>query len=160
MDIASFVFTTTPTNDVTMVNKFPGKLAHSFNKLSSRQPTSTYPNWFCVSQVLDVTGIIIKALGQSLSTPHPNVMACRSTFSSLNCLLGSTTQPKAAFCAYHAKSQEPKRQTFGGSFLVTITRNRDSLIGCLTQSSQDFRFERPLCGHVSKYYIMVYLSTP
>ena len=61
MDIGSFVVATTPTNDVTMVNKFPGKLAHSFNKLSSRRPTSTYPIWFCVSQVLDVTGIITKS---------------------------------------------------------------------------------------------------
>ena len=64
MDIASFVFATTSTNYVTMVNKLPGKLAHSFNKLSSRWPTSTYPNWFCVSQVLDVTGIITKGSWQ------------------------------------------------------------------------------------------------
>ena len=39
-------------------------------------------------------------------------------------------------------------------FLVTITRNGDSLIGCLTQNSQDLHFELPLCGHDSKYYIM------
>ena len=64
MDIVSFVSATTPTSDVTMVNKFPGKLAHSFNKLSSRRPTSTYPNWFCVSQVLDVTGVITKGSWQ------------------------------------------------------------------------------------------------
>ena len=89
--------------DVTTVNKFPSKLAHAFNKLSSRWPTSTYPNWFCDSQVLDVTGIITKVLGQSLSTPHSNVMACRSTFSSLKCLLGSTTQPKAAVSCISCK---------------------------------------------------------
>ena len=60
MDIASFVFATTPSNDVTMVNKFPSKLVHSFNKLSLRLPFSTQPNWFCISQVLDMTGIIRK----------------------------------------------------------------------------------------------------
>ena len=95
MDIASFVPSTTPTNDITMVNKFSGKLAHSFDKLSSRLLTSTYPNWFCISQVLDVTGIITKCSWTKLTTPHSNVMACRSKFSSLKCLLGSTTQPKA-----------------------------------------------------------------
>ena len=39
MDIASFVGATTSTHDVTMVHKFPNKLAHSFNKLSFNKAT-------------------------------------------------------------------------------------------------------------------------
>ena len=41
---------------------------------------------------------------------------------------------------------------------MTITTNRDSLMAHLTQSSQDLCFDWPLCGHNSKYYIMVYLE--
>ena len=52
LGIASFVGVTTPTCDVTMVNKFPGKFAHSYNKLSLRRPSSTLPNWLCVPYIV------------------------------------------------------------------------------------------------------------
>ena len=43
--------------------------------------------------------------------------------------------------------KRPKvRQTSGGPFSVINTRNEDSLLGRLTQSSRDLHFERPLCG--------------
>ena len=74
---------------------------------------------------------------------YTNAIACRSTFSSFKCLLGGTT-PK-----------RPKvRQTFDRPFSVINMRNGDSLLGHLTQSSQDLHFERPLCGHGSNYYVM------
>ena len=41
---------------------------------------------------------------------------------------------------------------------MTNSRNRDSLIGSLTQSSQDLHFKQPLCGYEGNYYIMVYLA--
>ena len=58
MDIASFVFATTPTNDVTIVKKFPGKLAHSFNKLLSRRPTSTENLSVLVGRITGVGGYL------------------------------------------------------------------------------------------------------
>ena len=52
-------------------------------------------------------------------------------------------------------SKRPKiRQTFGGLFLVTITRNGDSLINRQMQSSQDLCFEWPLCGYYAAAAIM------
>ena len=58
--------------------------------------------------------------------------------------------------------QSPKRpkvrQTFGCPFSVINTRNGDSLLGRLTQSSRDLHFERPLCGHGSNYHVMVYFA--
>ena len=51
--------------------------------------------------------------------------------------------------------QSPKRpkvrQTFTGPFSVINTRNEDSLLGRLMQSSRDLHFEWPLCGHGSNY---------
>ena len=57
----------------------------------------------------------------------------------------------------HNPKRPKVRQTFGGSFLVTIVSNGDSLMVYVTQSSQDLCFEQPLCGYDSKYYTMVYL---
>ena len=61
LGIAPFVGVTTPTCDVITVNKFPGKFAHSENKLSLRRPSSTLPNWLCISYIVDITGIITKS---------------------------------------------------------------------------------------------------
>ena len=54
LGIASFVGVTTPTCDIITVNKFPRKFAHSYNKLSLRRPSSTFPNWLCVSYIVDI----------------------------------------------------------------------------------------------------------
>ena len=110
MDIASFVGATTSTHDVTMVHKFPNKLVHSFNKLSFNKATVFH----LAILVLRFTGSIDLAVIITKFWTNPEYFVSVQRYGmqknifSLKCLLGSTTQPKAAVSVMHTM-QNPQK---------------------------------------------------
>jgi len=130
---------TTPMCNVITVNKFPGKFTH----VQETFIEVAYLHWAKLALRFK-EGSLQRALGISLSTPHSNTMACRSTFSSFKCLLGGTTWPKATISYTPCKIlRGQKTKTFGSPFLMTNTWNGDSLLDHLMQSSDDFHFKQP-----------------